>query len=712
MPEGVNIVGYVDNEFTDSGEYTATAIISYDKINYNPPDKLTHFFKILPAEYDMSGVLFENVKVTYDGEYHYPILISEMPIGYDGSRPTFTFSMGVMHVSDGASIVKITFKEGSKNYKTPDDMVAYVEILPLRITVEWLDEDFVYDEKVKCPVAVSDYTSISVLGGEINAGKYLAEAISDNEDYLVVNNKREYTILKAENLFLEDPQIIDSFEGKSPSFNARSLFGVPNLVFYTDKNLKEKINAPKAVGIYYCIIEVSESENYNKLVSTPMRCEVKALVPVKLHARLLKEDISAFYILSDCDFLVSVEYNDESVVYIDNSLVKVTYENGDSFKKKDSFVKFAALGMEKKLSVSVDYARYDMSQVRWENTELIYDKTKKIPTITGLPEGISLIQVIGGGINVGEYDVYAIFDYDTENYFEPELSRCKMKITPKVINLMVSDYDLYLFSTVEKVNFQILGEEALYEELSLYFEVIGENIVIKTDNPNYILAGNIGNINKISRLSPNLEQDLLLLSLLMVVIVLFIIVVFRRKKTLLVLWYRFKVGNKRKKESFSLFSSNETLFLPNPPKRELLSSGEGNKVGITQKVSELKTLDNLEEEIMLVDVKRADELITDTLAKNLLKRSREFIYTSGFKKEIVNIDLLERNFNSEDRVDVNRLKAKGLIQEDTAYIKILGRGQISKPLKVFANDFSLSAIKMIALTGGESIKVITIKKSN
>jgi ribosomal protein L18E len=35
---------------------------------------------------------------------------------------------------------------------------------------------------------------------------------------------------------------------------------------------------------------------------------------------------------------------------------------------------------------------------------------------------------------------------------------------------------------------------------------------------------------------------------------------------------------------------------------------------------------------------------------------------------------------------------------------------IDKPLTVYANDFSLTAVKMIALSGGESVKVVTVKK--
>ena len=77
-------------------------------------------------------------------------------------------------------------------------------------------------------------------------------------------------------------------------------------------------------------------------------------------------------------------------------------------------------------------------------------------------------------------------------------------------------------------------------------------------------------------------------------------------------------------------------------------------------------------------------------------------------KEIINVDTLSRSFSAGERVDINLLKRKSLIPYDTGYIKILARGIIDKPLNVYANDFSLSAVKMIALSGGKSIKVGTV----
>ena len=115
---------------------------------------------------------------------------------------------------------------------------------------------------------------------------------------------------------------------------------------------------------------------------------------------------------------------------------------------------------------------------------------------------------------------------------------------------------------------------------------------------------------------------------------------------------------------------------------------------------------------MSIDVERADSLITDSLAKSLLRKNEDVVITNGKRKEIINVDTLSKNFAPYEKIDVNRLKEMSLIPYDTAYIKVLARGMIDKPLRVYANDFSLSAIKMIALTGGESIRVNTVQKKN
>jgi large subunit ribosomal protein L15 len=72
---------------------------------------------------------------------------------------------------------------------------------------------------------------------------------------------------------------------------------------------------------------------------------------------------------------------------------------------------------------------------------------------------------------------------------------------------------------------------------------------------------------------------------------------------------------------------------------------------------------------------------------------------------IINIDTLNDNFADGDYVDLAAMKEKGLIGAKYGRIKVLARGYLNKALKVEADAFSMDAIKMIILTGGEPIKL-------
>ena len=113
---------------------------------------------------------------------------------------------------------------------------------------------------------------------------------------------------------------------------------------------------------------------------------------------------------------------------------------------------------------------------------------------------------------------------------------------------------------------------------------------------------------------------------------------------------------------------------------------------------------------MAVSVDYAESAITNSLAKDLIRHD-DNVATCGNKRRIVNVDTLSRSFEAGERVDINALKSKSLIPYDTGYVKVLARGIIDKPLYVYANDFSLAAVKMIALTGGKAIKVNTTQRN-
>ena len=68
---------------------------------------------------------------------------------------------------------------------------------------------------------------------------------------------------------------------------------------------------------------------------------------------------------------------------------------------------------------------------------------------------------------------------------------------------------------------------------------------------------------------------------------------------------------------------------------------------------------------------------------------------------IVNIRLLEEKFSANDEITPELLLEKGFIKKIKDGVKILGSGELTKPLIVKAHAFSNSAKKDIEMVGGK-----------
>ncbi|HBR10536.1 50S ribosomal protein L15 [Candidatus Bipolaricaulota bacterium] len=68
---------------------------------------------------------------------------------------------------------------------------------------------------------------------------------------------------------------------------------------------------------------------------------------------------------------------------------------------------------------------------------------------------------------------------------------------------------------------------------------------------------------------------------------------------------------------------------------------------------------------------------------------------------IVNIDVLGQRFESGAEITLERLREMGIIRQPTGRLKILGRGELSKPLVVKADRFTKTAQTKIEQAGGK-----------
>ncbi len=171
-------------------------------------------------------------------------------------------------------------------------------------------------------------------------------------------------------------------------------------------------------------------------------------------------------------------------------------------------------------------------------------------------------------------------------------------------------------------------------------------------------------------------------------------------------------GKNRDDEVYAIISVGALLlglmvFAVVKRRKELIASFTDEKSVNKAHTRKVSTINDNVGSVLSVNAERADELISDSLARTLIRKNPLFFKTRGTRRAIVNVDTISEAYESGSIVDINSLKSKGIIGENVYYIKVLGRGTVDKPLKIYANSFSLNAIKMIALTGGEANKIQT-----
>lgn len=754
LPSGVTVAGYADAKGVKAGLYTARAVLRYDAQNYNPPPELSHEWQIYKADYVLDGFSFTDAAPTFDGEVHYPVFSGTMPVGVDGIPLSYSFDRGASRVCDGRVAVTVTFFTVSTNYNAPSPLTVYVEILPCEICVTWSDLEFVYDTYPHSPTASCAECEVRVLGGGVDAGSYTATAVPLNSDYRIINSSVSYTVARSVNLWIIPLTVSDTFVGTPPSPAAKSAGGAAVYRYYS-KNGELLDGIPSAAGEYFVEAFTEGDNNYEPLVSGRVKFSLIAIAPVAIRAELLAEGLTAFGTLSGTDLAVTVTNNDGSEFIADGGEITVTYRTAGSLRFGDGYVTVSCCGFDVRLPVEVKKADYDMSAVRWSESRFVYDGTEKSVSLLGLPDGVTVASYTGGrGTLAGEYPVSATLSYDAENYNMPRVADglltvekrkvavpqipplvyngsyqsptlpdsteytarasrgrdagkytvvftlrdgenfafedggaetvAEYTVLPREITLRLSDVDKYLMSKMPAPDFTVIdGELAEGDSLKLVFSYGDSIVTCSSADKNYSLTVLTGRIIRHNRPSDSTLFLLFLIFLILLTLALLAVIAVRRRQAIAhciaVIKCRLSPIARRTPETEE--TEEPCTAEPEPPQDEALA----------------------------VNVERADSLITDSLAKDLVRKDGVRIYTSGSKKRIVNVDTLSENFSCGDTVDVNRLKEMSLIPYDTAYIKVLARGMIDKPLKVYANDFSLSAVKMIALTGGEAVRSITVK---
>ncbi len=155
-------------------------------------------------------------------------------------------------------------------------------------------------------------------------------------------------------------------------------------------------------------------------------------------------------------------------------------------------------------------------------------------------------------------------------------------------------------------------------------------------------------------------------------------------------------------ESFMKVDVGALIDTANTEKTEVASE-EAKEIFASAPVILHKAKEVAEEEIVHVDALHADEILTDAEAEEMIEVvEKASIYKTQLEGKLceVNLDTLCENFEDGDVVTIDTLKEKKLISRKAGRVKILARGVMTKKLTIYADKFSIQAVKMIALAGG------------
>ncbi len=109
------------------------------------------------------------------------------------------------------------------------------------------------------------------------------------------------------------------------------------------------------------------------------------------------------------------------------------------------------------------------------------------------------------------------------------------------------------------------------------------------------------------------------------------------------------------------------------------------------------------ETVETVDATDVDDMMSDKAAEHFLVVSDE---EGGVgKMGIINVGVISAAYQAGDTVDLASLQEKGMIDVNIGRIKVLASGTLDKPLIIKADAFSVQAVKMITLTGGQAIEL-------
>lgn len=160
------------------------------------------------------------------------------------------------------------------------------------------------------------------------------------------------------------------------------------------------------------------------------------------------------------------------------------------------------------------------------------------------------------------------------------------------------------------------------------------------------------------------------------------------------------IGDVAKK--FELVKASEYTNVDYVSMYPYVQNGEFEKSASRKKVTKEETVEeeilSTSESLVQPQVEEIEDVVTP---QNMMSNEKQYAtvpnkYVSKrLASAIVNLALLDKNFNEGEVVNLEALKAKGLINRNARFLKVLGTGNLSKNLEVCADHYSKSALSKL-----------------
>ena len=394
LPQGVTVT-YENNGKTDVGTYTITANFT-GNANYNEIESKTATLTINKATYDMSGVVFADKEVVYDGNAQ-SIIVENLPQGVEVNYE----NNGKTDV--GSYVITATFT-GNANYNAIESKTATLTITKANIAKPVADStQFIYNgQEQTYALAQNNLYTISN-ATQTNAGSYevkvelkdknnsqWADGSTEDLTYSFVIAKATYDM---SGVVFANKTVV--YDGNAQSIIAENL---PQGVEVTYEN-----NGKTNVGTYTITAIFTGNANYNAIANKTATLTItKANIakPVADSTQFIYNGQAQTYTLATSDLYTisnTVETNAGSYE------VKVALKDKNNYQWAD--------GSTEDLTYSfvIAKATYDMSGVVFANKTVVYNGNAQSIIAENLPQGVEVAYENNGKTNAGVYTITAIF---------------------------------------------------------------------------------------------------------------------------------------------------------------------------------------------------------------------------------------------------------------------------------------------------------------